>query len=95
MIVQDSFGSLMPGQYDGAPVMMFGCHWNQMDGGSLTSPAKFDHHNKVGRDQSWKRTNHNFSSLKAATIEAFCDFQYHRYQTRHFENFLIFIPKMV
>ena len=49
MIVQDSFGSLMPGQYDGAPVMMFGCHWNQMDGGSLTSPAKFDHHNKVGR----------------------------------------------
>ena len=56
MIVQDSFGSLMPGQYDGAPVMMFGCHWNQMDGGSLTSPAKFDHHNKVGRDQSWKRT---------------------------------------
>ena len=55
MIVQDSFGSLMPGQYDGAPVMMFGCHWNQMDGGSLTSPAKFDHHNKVGRDYSWKR----------------------------------------
>ena len=49
MIVQDSFGSLMPGQYDGTPVMMFGCHWNQMDGGSLTSPAKFDHHNKVGR----------------------------------------------
>ena len=56
MIVQDSFGSLMPGQYDGAPVMMFGCHWNQMDGGSLTSPAKFDHHNKVGRDYSWKRS---------------------------------------
>ena len=27
-------------------------------------------------------------------IEAFCDFQYRRYQTRHFENFQIFFPKM-
>ena len=35
------------------------------------------------------------ASLQTLIIaEAFCDFQYRRYQTRHFDNFLIFIPKM-
>ena len=33
-------------------------------------------------------------ALQWSFSEAFCYFQYRRYQTRHFDNFLIFILKM-
>jgi len=54
---KDKLGKPVVGEFDGAPVMMFGCHWNQMDEGQVTSPAKFDHFNKASIDEAaiWTR----------------------------------------
>ena len=54
---KDVYGNPVPGQFDGAPVMMFGCHWNQIDGGQVTAPAKFDHFNMASIDEAavWSR----------------------------------------
>jgi len=38
--------------------------------------------------------DHSIGRYNKGAREAFCDFQYNRYHTRHFDNFLIFIPKM-
>ena len=46
------------GRFDGAPVMMFGCHWNQMAGGADTVPAKFDFYNQASIDEAAIWTRH-------------------------------------
>ena len=50
---RDGSGDLN-GKMDGAPVMMFGCHWNQMADGVNTIPAKFDYYNQVKGSQYLK-----------------------------------------
>merc|ERR1719245_569720 len=53
---RDGSGDLN-GKMDGAPVMMFGCHWNQMADGVNTIPAKFDYYNQASIDEAaiWTR----------------------------------------
>ena len=52
---------------------------------------QIQHKFKVAKD----RFEYGVMNIIKRNREVFCDFQYRRYQTRHFENFLIFIPKMV
>jgi len=54
---KDSSGNIIAGKYDGAPIMTFGCHYNQFEEGSMLSTPKFDHFHEASIDEMaiWNR----------------------------------------
>jgi len=48
---KDSAGNIVAGKYDGAPIMTFGCHYDQMEGGSMLPSPKFDHFHEASIDE--------------------------------------------
>merc|ERR1712106_761108 len=54
---KDSAGNMVAGKYDGAPLITFGCHYDQMESGSMLSTPKFDHFHEASIDEMaiWTR----------------------------------------